>query len=69
MPKHSPLWRKLRAVEKLGDADRKAVIRFIDTLLARQQSSRLSGSKRGGSGKKKRPPLRRETNAMWNVGS
>ena len=36
-PKHSRLWRKLRAVEELGDADRKAVIRFIDALLARQQ--------------------------------
>ena len=36
-PKHSRLWRKLRAIEKLGEADRKAVIRFIDALLARQQ--------------------------------
>lgn len=36
-PKHSRLWRKLRLVEKLPDADRKAVLRFVDALLAKQR--------------------------------
>lgn len=36
-PKHSRLWRKLRAIEELPEADRKAVLRFVDALLARQQ--------------------------------
>lgn len=41
-PKHSRLWRKLRAIEDLPDADRKAVIRFVDALLARQRLQKQS---------------------------
>lgn len=36
-PRHTRLWRKLRDVEKLPDADRKAVLRFVDALLTRQR--------------------------------
>ena len=32
------LWRQLREVEKLPDADRKAVLRFVDALLVKQRS-------------------------------
>ena len=39
-PRHSRLWRKLRDVEKLSDADRKAVLRFVDALLAKQKLDR-----------------------------
>ena len=34
---HPKLWAKLRAVESLPGPDRRAVVRFIDALLARQQ--------------------------------
>jgi transcriptional regulator with XRE-family HTH domain len=43
-PQHTRLWRKLREAEKLPEADRKAVLRFIDALLTRQ---RLQASARG----------------------
>lgn len=36
-PRHTRLWRKLRDVEKLPEADRKAVLRFIDALMVRQR--------------------------------
>ena len=42
-PRHTRLWRKLREAEQLPEADRKAVLRFIDALLARQ---RLRGAAR-----------------------
>lgn len=42
-PRHSRLWRKLREVEKLPDADRKAVLRFVDALLAKQRLSHQHG--------------------------
>jgi transcriptional regulator with XRE-family HTH domain len=32
------LWRQLREVEKLPDADRKAVLRFVDALVVKQRS-------------------------------
>jgi len=34
-PRHSRLWRKLRDIEKLPEADRKAVVRLVDALLAK----------------------------------
>lgn len=36
-PQYSRFWRKLREVEKLPEADRKAVLRFVDALLAKQK--------------------------------
>jgi hypothetical protein len=36
-PRNARLWRKLREIEKLGEADRKAVLRFVDALLAKQR--------------------------------
>ena len=39
-PRNARLWRKLREVEKLGEADRKALLRFVDALLAKQQFDR-----------------------------
>ena len=36
-PRNARLWRKLREIEKLGEADRKAILRFVDALLAKQR--------------------------------
>jgi len=36
-PRHTRLWRKLREIEKLPAGDRKAVLRVLDGLLARQK--------------------------------
>jgi len=36
-PRHTRLWRKLRDIEKLPAGDRKAVLRVLDGLLARQK--------------------------------
>ncbi len=36
-PRNSRLWRKLREIEKLPAPDRKAVLRMVDGLLARQR--------------------------------
>jgi transcriptional regulator with XRE-family HTH domain len=36
-PRNSRLWRKLREIEKLPAPDRKAVLRMVDGLLARQK--------------------------------
>jgi transcriptional regulator with XRE-family HTH domain len=36
-PRNARLWRKLRAVEKLSEPDRKAVLRFVDALLVKQR--------------------------------
>ena len=36
-PKHTRLWRKLREVEQLPEADRKVVLRFVDALLTKQR--------------------------------
>jgi transcriptional regulator with XRE-family HTH domain len=36
-PKHTRLWRKLREIEKLPEADRKAVLRFVDALVTKQR--------------------------------
>jgi hypothetical protein len=36
-PRHTRLWRKLREIEKLPEADRKAVLRLVDALLAKQK--------------------------------
>jgi len=41
---HNPrLWRKLREVEKLSEPDRKAVLRFVDALLAKQRLDHQRG--------------------------
>ncbi len=42
-PRHTRLWRKLREVEKLPDADRKTIVRMIDALLARQKLEKRAG--------------------------
>jgi transcriptional regulator with XRE-family HTH domain len=42
-PRNARLWRKLRELEKLGDADRKAVLRFVDALLAKQRLEHQRG--------------------------
>jgi transcriptional regulator with XRE-family HTH domain len=42
-PRNPRLWRKLRDIEKLGDADRKAVLRFVDALLAKQRFEHQRG--------------------------
>ena len=42
-PRHSRLWHRLRQVEKLSEADRKAVLRFVEALLARQQLAHQRG--------------------------
>jgi len=36
-PRNTRLWRKLREIEKLPASDRKAVIKLVDGLLARQK--------------------------------
>jgi transcriptional regulator with XRE-family HTH domain len=44
-PRHSRLWRRLREIEKLPEADRKAVLRFVEALLAKQKfEARSSGA-------------------------
>jgi transcriptional regulator with XRE-family HTH domain len=42
-PRNARLWRKLRDIEKLGEADRKAVLRFVDALLAKQRLEHQRG--------------------------
>ena len=42
-PRNARLWRKLREIEKLGEADRKAVLRFVDALLAKQRFEHQRG--------------------------
>jgi transcriptional regulator with XRE-family HTH domain len=42
-PRNARLWRKLREIEKLGEADRKAVLRFVDALLAKQRLEHQRG--------------------------
>jgi hypothetical protein len=42
-PRNARLWRKLREIEKLGGADRKAVLRFVDALLAKQRLEHQRG--------------------------
>jgi transcriptional regulator with XRE-family HTH domain len=42
-PRNPRLWRKLREIEKLGEADRKAVLRFVDALLAKQRFEHQRG--------------------------
>jgi len=37
MPRNSRLWRKLREIEKLPPGDRRAVLKILDGLLARQK--------------------------------
>ncbi|MBI5545311.1 MAG: helix-turn-helix transcriptional regulator [Deltaproteobacteria bacterium] len=40
---HPRLWAKLRAVESLPGPDRRAVVRFIDSILARQKLQQQGG--------------------------
>lgn len=42
-PRNARLWRKLRQVEKLSEPDRKAVLRFVDALLAKQRLDHQRG--------------------------
>lgn len=36
-PRHTRLWRKLREIEKLPEADLKAVLRLVDALLSKHK--------------------------------
>jgi hypothetical protein len=42
-PRSTRLWRKFRDVEKLSEADRRAVLRFVDALLAKQRLEHQRG--------------------------
>jgi transcriptional regulator with XRE-family HTH domain len=42
-PPSSRLWRRFRQVEKLSEADRRAVLRFVDALLAKQRLDHQRG--------------------------
>ncbi len=43
--RHSRLWQKLRVIEKLSEADRKAVLRFVEALLAKQKLDARSSAR------------------------
>jgi transcriptional regulator with XRE-family HTH domain len=43
VPRNPRLWRKLRDIEKLAEPDRKAVLRFVDALLAKQRLDHQRG--------------------------
>ena len=43
VPRNTRLWRKLRAIEKLSEADRRAVLRFVDALLVKQRLEHQRG--------------------------
>ena len=42
-PRSTRLWRKFRDVEKLSEADRRAVLRFVDALLVKQRLEHQRG--------------------------
>ncbi|MFC1641664.1 helix-turn-helix domain-containing protein [Myxococcota bacterium] len=42
-PRHTRLWRKLREIEKLPEADRKTIMRMIDAMLIRHRVEKRAG--------------------------